>query len=215
MQALHEKTDRKFSDWWLQQSWFILHLSFWLEKMLQMLLNYKTHGLTCFKPERKVMISSQTADICKNIQEKSTVITVFSFLHFTQKELPFMISRLLPMSALHKSWNNCRHLRKGRHFLALYPCHVCTLAWPPIVVQGQKGALWCAKWFTDLEDINKWFIQDSGQEVPSNFKRVLRKNNSPRSISLLSHYFLSLSSVAQMAALDWNKNSYVFFFFSP
>lgn len=28
------------------------------------------------------------------------------------------------------------------------------------------------------------------------------KHNSPRSISLLSHYFLSLSSVAQMAAFD-------------
>lgn len=146
--------------------------------------------------------------------KNQTSITVFSLLHFIQKRAAFLWfpNHLGLMSALHKSRNNCHHLGKGRHFLALYPCHVCTLAWPPIVVQGQKGALWCAKWFTDLEDINKWFIQDSGQEVPSNFKRVLRKNNSPRSISLLSHYFLSLSSVAQLAALDWNKNSYVFLF---
>lgn len=108
----------------------------------------------------------------------------------------FMSSRLCLISALQKSWNNCQHLRKGRHYLALYPCHVCTLAWPPIVVQGKKVALWCAKWFTDLEDINKLFIQDSGQEVPSSFKRRLWKNNSPRSISLLSFYFLSLHELS-------------------
>ena len=33
-------------------------------------------------------------------------------------------------------------------------------------------------------------------------KKKTEKNNSPRSISLLSQYFLSLSSVAQTAALE-------------
>lgn len=65
-----------------------------------------------------------------------------------------------------KSWSSSPNVRKGRRYLALYPCHVCTLAWPPIVVQGPKVALWCDKWFTVLADINKLFIQDSGQEVP-------------------------------------------------
>lgn len=40
------------------------------------------------------------------------------------------------------------------------------------------------------------------------------KNNSPRSFCLLSHYFLSLSSGAEMATLEWNKDGYMFFFFS-
>lgn len=96
------------------------------------------------------------------------------------------------MTTLPKSWFNCQHLHRGRRYRALYPCHVCTLLWPLIVVQGQKVALWCAKWFTEQEDTNKVFVQEPGQEVTSNFKHSLWINNSPRSISLLLFYFPSL-----------------------
>lgn len=107
------------------------------------------------------------------------------------------------MSTLQKSWLNCQHLQRGRHYQTLYPCHVCTLLWPPIVVQGQKVALWCAKWFTAREDTNNVFVQEPGQEVPSNFKQSLWINNSPRSISLLSFYFPSLPELSH-TALDWS-----------
>lgn len=50
---------------------------------------------------------------------------------------------------------------------------------PLLLYRGQKGALWCDKWFADLQDINKWFIQDSEQEVPSDFKQALWKKQQP------------------------------------
>lgn len=70
---------------------------------------------------------------------------------------------------------------------------------PPIVVREQKVALWCAKWFTKREDTNKLFVREPGQEVPSNFKRSLWINNSPRSISLLSFCFPSLQELSGTA----------------
>lgn len=52
-------------------------------------------------------------------------------------------------------------------FWLVYPCHVCTLAWPPhCCVSGKKVALWCAKWFTDRRDINKVFTQGSEAGSP-------------------------------------------------
>lgn len=122
-------------------------------------------------------------------------------------EIFHCFTRCCLMSTLQKSWPNCQHLQRGRHYQALYPCHVCTLLWPPIVVQGQKVALWCAKWFTAREDTNNVFVQEPGQEVPSNFKQSLWINNSPRSISLLSFYFPSLPelshTVLDRSVLPW------------
>lgn len=140
---------------------------------------------------RKALICSWICFLGKNVH---THLSPFPFICFRSYRLSYV-------SIDKKSWNSCQHVRRGRHYLALYPCRVCTLAWPSIVVRGKKVALWCAKWFTDLEDINKLFIQDSEQEVPSNFKQRLWKNNSLRLIPLLSLIFShSMSSVVQMAA---------------
>lgn len=84
------------------------------------------------------------------------------------------------MSALQKPWNNCHHPSKGRHYLAAYPCHVCTLAWPPhCCVRGKKVALWCAKRFTDLRDINNLFIQYSEAGSPSKLQTEALKKQPP------------------------------------
>lgn len=145
------------------------------------------------RPYVKRLICNSLCFLGKNVH---THLSPFPFMCFRSYRLSYV-------SIDKKSWNNCQHVRRGRHYLALYPCRVCTLAWPPIVVRGKKVALWCAKWFTDLEDINKLFIQDSEQEVPSNFKQRLWKNNSLRLIPLLSLIFSrSMSSVVQMAALE-------------
>lgn len=133
------------------------------------------------------------------LEEMNPYLRSHSFSCCSRKRASFLfdISHFYDfLSTLQKSWNNCQHLQRGRHYRALYPCHVCTLAWPPHCCWGQKVPLWCVKWFTHREDANKVFIQEPGQEVPSDFKRPLWTNNSPRSISLLSFYFLSLQELS-------------------
>lgn len=117
----------------------------------------------------------------------------------------FMSSRLCFISALQKSCNDCQHLRKGRHYLALYPCHVCTLAWPPIVVRGKKVALWCAKWFTDLEDINKLFHSGLWAGSPLKLQTEALKKQWPE---------VDFSPVILFSLTTWAQwyNKCVFFF---
>lgn len=85
-------------------------------------------------------------------------------------------------SAACKARNHCHRPSAEEDIIWLvYPCHVCTLAWPPhCCVSGKKVALWCAKWFTDRRDINKLFIQDSQAGSPSeSFKRQALKKQAP------------------------------------
>lgn len=107
------------------------------------------------------------------------------------------------MSALQKSWNNCHHPSKGRHYLAAYPCHVCTLAWPPhCCVRGKKVALWCAKRFTDLRDINNLFIQYSEAGSPSKLQTEALKKQPPEVdfspvIRIFPHYISAEAPTAE------------------